>query len=58
MLAAKDTFANHPDALARAQAYAAHLKDDLWISVAVRSLPFLIVGGLLLFPFGGQKPTA
>jgi hypothetical protein len=56
-LAAKDTFANQPEALARAQAYAAHVQDDLWISVAVRSLPFLIVGGLLLFPFGRQKQT-
>jgi hypothetical protein len=58
LLAAKDTFANQPEALARAQAYAVHLQDDLWSSVAVRSLPFLIVGGLLLFPFGRQgRPT-
>jgi hypothetical protein len=57
VIAAKDAFANQPEALARAQAYAAHLRDDLWISVATRSLPFLIVGGLLLFPFGRQRRT-
>jgi hypothetical protein len=55
VLAAKDTFANQPAALARAQAYAAHLQDDLWSSVAVRSLPFLIVGGLLLSPFSWRR---
>ena len=55
VLAAKDTFANQPEALARAQAYAARLQEDLWTSVAVRSLPFLIVGGLLLSPFGWKR---